>query len=107
MPHRPRHFTTVHGIHTALLGRCTMVTFLRAAQGIRRCSGYCQPLVPKPPPIAHQPMKFLFTKTAVFERSLVDGKSEPVAIRRLRPGKSGLSPSQEQFVKYLTRATPE
>lgn len=28
-------------------------------------------------------------------------------IRRLRPGKSGLSPTQEQFVKYLTRAAPE
>jgi hypothetical protein len=28
-------------------------------------------------------------------------------IRRMRTGKSGLSPTQEQFVKYLTRATPE
>ena len=34
--------------------------------------------LPKPPSIPHQPMKFMFTKTAVFERSLVDGKSEPV-----------------------------
>ena len=29
-----------------LMGR----PILRAAQGIKRCSGYCQPLVPKPPP---------------------------------------------------------
>ena len=28
-------------------------------------------------------------------------------IRRLRPGQSGLSPTQEQYVKYLTRTTPE
>lgn len=34
--------------------------------------------LPKAPTIAHQPMKFLFTKVAVFERSLVDGKTEPV-----------------------------
>lgn len=35
------------------------------------------------------------------------GNGRGCLIRRLRPGKSGLSPSQEQFVKYLTRATPE
>lgn len=34
--------------------------------------------LPKPPPIAHQPLKFLFTKVAVYERSLVDGKPDPV-----------------------------
>lgn len=38
--------------------------------------------LPKAPPNAHQPMKFLFTKTAVYERSLVDGKSEPVMNRQ-------------------------
>src|SRR4051812_23650928 len=38
--------------------------------------------LPKAPPIAHQSMKFLFTKTAVYERSLVDGKSEPVLNRQ-------------------------
>jgi hypothetical protein len=32
---------------------------------------------PKAPPIAHQPLRFVFTKTMVYERSLVDGKSEP------------------------------
>lgn len=34
--------------------------------------------LPKAPLTAHQSMKFLFTKTMVYERSLVDGKSEPV-----------------------------
>ena len=29
----------------------------------------------------HQTMKFLFTKTMVYERSLIDGKSEPVVNR--------------------------
>ena len=28
-------------------------------------------------------------------------------IRRLRPSKGGLSPTQEQYVKYLTRAPPQ
>jgi MYXO-CTERM domain-containing protein len=37
--------------------------------------------LPKPPQTAHQPMRFLFTKTAVYERSLVDGKSDPVTNR--------------------------
>lgn len=32
------------------------------------------------------------------------GTARGCQIRRLRPGKSGLSPTQEQFVKYLTRA---
>jgi hypothetical protein len=34
--------------------------------------------LPKAPPISHVPMKFIFTKTAVFERALVDNHSEPV-----------------------------
>lgn len=38
--------------------------------------------LPKAPLTAHQTMKFLFTKTAVYERSLVDGKSEPVMNRQ-------------------------
>lgn len=38
--------------------------------------------LPKAPQTAHQPMRFLFTKTAVFERSLVDGKNEPVLSRQ-------------------------
>ena len=35
----------------------------------------------KAPPIAHQSMKFLFTKTVVYERTLVDGKNDPVLNR--------------------------
>ncbi len=37
--------------------------------------------LPKAPLTAHQSMKFVFTKTMVYERSLVDGKSEPVLNR--------------------------
>lgn len=33
--------------------------------------------LPKPPLTAHQTMKFHFTKTMVYERTLVDGKNEP------------------------------
>jgi hypothetical protein len=32
----------------------------------------------KPPPIPHQTMRFLFTKTAVYERSLIDNHEGPV-----------------------------
>jgi hypothetical protein len=35
----------------------------------------------RPPAIAHVPMKFLFTKEAVFERALVDGHDGPVLNR--------------------------
>lgn len=38
--------------------------------------------LPKPPLTAHQSMKFVFTKTVVYERSLVDGRSEPVQNRQ-------------------------
>lgn len=34
--------------------------------------------LPKAPLTAHQPLKFVFTKTAVYERSLVDGRNDPV-----------------------------
>jgi MYXO-CTERM domain-containing protein len=39
--------------------------------------------LPKPPSTAHQPMRFLFTKTVAYERSLVDGRSEPVLNRQV------------------------
>ena len=35
----------------------------------------------KAPTIAHVPMKFVFNRTAVFERSLIDGSKEPVTNR--------------------------
>ena len=38
--------------------------------------------LPKAPLTAHQSMKFLFTKTMVYERSLVDGHNEPVMNRQ-------------------------
>lgn len=34
-----------------------------------------------PPALAHVPMKFLFTRTAVYERALVDGQKDPVTNR--------------------------
>jgi MYXO-CTERM domain-containing protein len=37
--------------------------------------------LPKAPLTAHQTMKFVFTKQVVFERTLMDGKSEPVLNR--------------------------
>lgn len=38
--------------------------------------------LPKAPLTAHQSMKFLFTKTMVYERSLIDGHNEPVLNRQ-------------------------
>jgi hypothetical protein len=38
--------------------------------------------LPKPPSVAHQPMKFLFTKTTAYERSLIDGHEGPVTTRQ-------------------------
>jgi MYXO-CTERM domain-containing protein len=37
--------------------------------------------LPKAPTIAHVPVRFLFTKTATYERALVDNRSEPVTNR--------------------------
>ena len=39
--------------------------------------------LPKAPLTAHQPMKFLFTKTMVYERSLVDNQKDPVINRQV------------------------
>lgn len=38
--------------------------------------------LPKAPLTAHQSMKFLFTKTVAYERSLIDGHNEPVMNRQ-------------------------
>src|ERR1700761_4236042 len=38
--------------------------------------------LPKAPLTAHQSMKFLFTKTMAYERSLIDGHAEPVLNRQ-------------------------
>ena len=42
----------------------------------------------KAPPMAHQPLRFVFTKTMTYERSLVDGKSEPVVNRQSLQGQN-------------------
>jgi hypothetical protein len=43
---------------------------------------YAKIELPKAPLTAHQSMKFNFTKTMVYERTLVDGKSEPVLTKQ-------------------------
>lgn len=50
--------------------------------------------LPKAPLTAHQSMKFVFTKTMAYERSLVDGHSEPVLNRQAL---SGQTPSVESL----------
>lgn len=50
--------------------------------------------LPKAPLTAHQSMKFLFTKTAVYERSLVDGRNDPVMNRQSLQGQT---PSTESL----------
>lgn len=49
--------------------------------------------LPRPPLTAHQTMKFKFTKTAVYERALIDGHAEPVLNRQV------LQNQQPQFEK--------
>jgi hypothetical protein len=39
---------------------------------------FCQIALPRAPTIAHSPMKFLFTKTVVYERALTDNSPNPV-----------------------------
>jgi len=74
----------------------TLISFPRAAHAVgtfklkstevNEVSGawhlYVTIELPKAPLTAHQSMKFLFTKTAVYERSLVDGHNEPVMNRQ-------------------------
>src|SRR5438552_279721 len=50
--------------------------------------------LPKSPLTAHQPMKFLFTKTAEYERALVDGHEGPVTNRTPLTGQA---PSTESL----------
>ena len=44
--------------------------------------------LPKAPTIAHVPIKFLFTKVAVYERALVDNRTEPVTNRMALQGQT-------------------
>jgi len=50
--------------------------------------------LPTVPPIAHQPMKFIFTKTVAYKRMLVDGHDGPVNTREVL---SNQSPVVESF----------
>jgi hypothetical protein len=49
---------------------------------------YCDLSMSRPPDIAHQTLKFLFTKTAVFERDLVDNNPNPVTNRQALVGQN-------------------
>jgi MYXO-CTERM domain-containing protein len=74
--------------------------------------------LPRPPLTAHQTMKFQFTKTAVYERALIDGHNDPVlnkqALSNQQPSYESLDvdfadPSGKifkatRFDFYLTRA---
>jgi MYXO-CTERM domain-containing protein len=44
--------------------------------------------LPKPPPIAHVPMKFIFTRTMAFELSRVDGHADPQETQQSLQGQS-------------------
>jgi len=60
-------------------------TFRLGSTSVSEVSGgwhiYCDVTLPKAPPIPHVTLKFLLTKTAVFERSLVDNNPNPVTNR--------------------------
>ncbi len=47
---------------------------------------YCDVALPKPPLTPHVTLKFLFTKTAVYERDLVDNNPKPVINRQALVG---------------------
>jgi hypothetical protein len=60
-------------------------TFQLRTSEVQEVSGgwhiFCQLALPRAPSLAHTPMKFLFTKTVVYERALVDNSSTPVLNR--------------------------
>lgn len=61
-------------------------TFKLRTTSVQEVSGgwhvYCELSLPKPPPIAHQTLKFVFTKTMAYERDLVDNNPNPVVNRQ-------------------------
>jgi MYXO-CTERM domain-containing protein len=61
-------------------------TFTLRSTSVQEVSGgwhvFCRLALPRAPSIAHTPMKFLFTKTVVYERALVDTSTEPVQNRQ-------------------------
>jgi hypothetical protein len=60
-------------------------TFQLRTTDVQEVSGgwhiFCQLALPRAPSLAHTPMKFLFTKTVVYERALVDNSKDPVLNR--------------------------
>jgi MYXO-CTERM domain-containing protein len=79
-----------------LAGAATVLLFALTASGgagtfqlrtteVQEVSGgwhiFCQLALPRAPTLAHTPMKFLFTKTVVYERALVDNNPNPVLNR--------------------------
>jgi MYXO-CTERM domain-containing protein len=57
-------------------------TFQLRTTEVQEVSGgwhvFCQLSLPSAPTLAHTPMKFLFTKTVVYERALTDNSPNPV-----------------------------
>jgi hypothetical protein len=51
--------------------------------------------LPKAPATKHQTMRFVFTQIAMYDRSLVDGKSEPVTNRQEIKGRTPSVESQD------------
>lgn len=91
---RPHKLTKLYAVLFAavlgvvLLARPALAggTFKMKSNEVQEVSGawhvYVTIELPKAPLTAHQPMKFVFTKTAVYERSLVDGRNDPVNNRQ-------------------------
>jgi hypothetical protein len=67
-------------------------TFKLRSTAVTEVSGgwhvYCDIQLPKPPPTPHQTLKFLFTKTAAYERDLVDNNPKPVVNRMALTGQN-------------------
>jgi hypothetical protein len=63
---------------------------------------YCTVALPRAPDIAHPTLKFLFTKTAVFERDLVDNSPKPVTNRQALVGQN---PSVESLEVDFSNAS--
>jgi hypothetical protein len=73
-------------------------TFRLKTTEVQEVSGgwhvFCEMSLPRPPSVAHVPMKFLFTKTMVYERALTDNSKDPVlnrqALQNQTPSVEGL-----------------
>ncbi len=88
----------VLGLATVALPAHAAGTFKLKSTEVTEVSGAWHVFVtlelPKAPSMPHVPLKFLFTKTAVFERALIDNHKEPVLNRTVL---SGQNPSVESL----------